>query len=45
MPWAAVGDRADRLVELVAPLVTAIMAGDGFLPDNPMGLRPLVTVS
>jgi len=45
VPWAAVGDRADRLVELVAPLVTAIMAGGGFLPDNPMGLRPLVTVS
>jgi hypothetical protein len=45
VPWAAVGDRADRLVELVAPLVTAIMAGDGFLPVNPMGLRPLVPVS
>jgi hypothetical protein len=45
VPWAAVGDRADRLVELVAALVTAIMAGDGFLPDNPMGLRPLVPVS
>lgn len=43
VPWAAVGDdRADRLVELVAPLVTAIMAGDGFLAVNPMGLRPLV---
>ena len=42
VPWAAVGDRAGRLVELVAPLVTAIMAGDGFLPVNPMGLRPLV---
>jgi hypothetical protein len=45
VPWAAVGDRAERLVELVAPLVTAIMAGDGFLPVNPMGLRPLVPVS
>jgi hypothetical protein len=45
VPWAAVGDRAERLVELVAPLVTAIMAGNGFLPVNPMGLRPLVPVS
>lgn len=42
-PWAAVGgNRAERLVELAAPLVTAILAGDGFLPTNPMGLRPLV---
>ena len=42
-PWAAVGStRADRLTELVAPLVTAIVAGDGFLAVNPMGLRPLV---
>ena len=42
-PWAAVGDeRANRLVELVAPLVAAIVAGEGFLPVNPMGLRPLV---
>ena len=43
-PWAAVGDeRANRLVELVAPLVAAIVAGEGFLPVNPMGLRPLVS--
>jgi hypothetical protein len=35
-------DRADRLVELAEPLVTAIVAGGGFLPANPMGLRPLV---
>ena len=43
VPWAAVGDdRAARLVELVAPLVAAIVAGEGFLPVNPMGLRPLV---
>jgi hypothetical protein len=42
-PWAEVGEeRADRLVELVAPLVAAIVAGEGFLPVNPMGLRPLV---
>lgn len=42
-PWAAIGDdRAERLVELVAPLVAGIVAGDGFLPANPMGLRPLV---
>jgi hypothetical protein len=45
VPWASVGDeRAERLVELVSPLVTAIVAGEGFMPDNPMGLRPLVQV-
>ncbi len=44
VPWEAVGAaRADRLVELVAPLVSAVMAGEGFLPVNPMGLRPLVS--
>jgi hypothetical protein len=44
VPWAAVGDvRAERLVELAAPLVAAIVAGDAFMADNPMGLRPLVT--
>jgi hypothetical protein len=43
VPWSSVGsDRADRLVELAEPLVTAIVAGGGFLPANPMGLRPLV---
>jgi hypothetical protein len=42
-PWRAVGaERADRLVALMAPLVAAILDGDGFLPVNPMGLRPLV---
>lgn len=42
VPWAAVGPTAaDRLVELVAPVVGGIMAGDGFLAANPMGLRPL----
>lgn len=42
-PWVATGPaRADRLVELVAPWVTAIIAGGGFLSGNPMGLRPLV---
>lgn len=42
VPWAAVGDaRAERLVGLVAPLVAAIAEGDGFMPDNPMGLRLL----
>jgi hypothetical protein len=42
-PWAAAGAaRAERLVELVAPFVAAVLAGDGFLPVNPMGLRPLV---
>lgn len=44
-PWAAVGaERAERLVELVTPLVSAIVSGDGtFFAPNPMGLRPLVT--
>ena len=28
--------------DLATPLVSAILAGDGFLPVNPMGLRPLV---
>ncbi len=42
-PWAAVGTgRAQRLVELVGPLVRAIVAGGGFMPGNPMGLQPLV---
>lgn len=42
-PWSAVGAaRAERLVELVAPFVAAVLAGEGFLPVNPMGLRPLV---
>ncbi len=39
--WTALGDRADRLVELTAPLVRAITRSDSFLRDNPMGLRPL----
>jgi helix-turn-helix protein len=43
--WATLGDRrATRLAELVTPLVRAIVAGDSFLRDNPMGLRPLVAV-
>jgi helix-turn-helix protein len=43
VPWAVIGAaRAERLVELVGPLVRAIVAGGGFLPGNPMGLRPLV---
>jgi hypothetical protein len=42
VPWSAVGDGpAERLVELASPLVAAIVAGEGFMPDNPMGLRPL----
>jgi hypothetical protein len=42
-PWDAVGESsARRLVELVAPLVRAILAADAFLAGNPMGLRPLV---
>jgi hypothetical protein len=41
-PLAALGDaRAARLTELTEPLVQAIVAGDGFMRDNPMGLRPL----
>ncbi|MCX6463114.1 MAG: hypothetical protein NTW05_05925 [Pseudonocardiales bacterium] len=40
--WQAVGDaRAERLVELAAPLVAAIVSGGAFLDRNPMGLRPL----
>ena len=45
-PWAGVGsERAERLVALVTPLVAAIVAGGGFLPVNPMGLRPLPSPS
>jgi hypothetical protein len=41
--WAALGDaRTDRLAALVAPLVRTIVGSDAFLPDNPMGLRPVV---
>jgi hypothetical protein len=41
-PVTALGDvRAARLAELVTPLVRAILAGDGFMRDNPMGLQPL----
>jgi hypothetical protein len=40
--WDALGERrCDRLLELVAPLVARIVGGGGFLPGNPMGLRPL----
>lgn len=43
VPWAVLGDeRAEQLTALVAPLVSAILAGDGLLLNNPMGLRPLV---
>jgi hypothetical protein len=42
-PWVAVGKAAaDRLVELAGPLVSVILAGDGFRTANGMGLRPLV---
>jgi hypothetical protein len=41
-PPAALGDvRAARLAELMRPLVQTIVAGDAFMRDNPMGLRPL----
>ncbi|MFD1520182.1 hypothetical protein ACFSJD_21995 [Pseudonocardia yunnanensis] len=42
-PVAAIGDAAERLVELAAPLVTAIIDAEGFLRANPMALRPLVS--
>jgi hypothetical protein len=43
---AALGDvRAARLAELVEPLVGAIVTGDSFMRDNPMGLRPLPHVA
>jgi hypothetical protein len=43
---AALGDiGAARLTELMEPLVGAIVAGDGFMRDNPMGLRPLPEVT
>jgi hypothetical protein len=43
-PLAALGDvRAARLAELATPLVQAIVAGDAFMRDNPMGLQPLPT--
>ena len=43
-PVAALGDvRAARLAELVPPLVRGIVSADGFMRDNPMGLRPLPT--
>ena len=41
-PWEHLGEqRSERLVELVQPLVRAIVDGGAFLPGNPMGLRPL----
>ena len=41
-PWAAIDDaRVERLIALAEPLVAAIIAGGGFLAENPMGLRPL----
>jgi hypothetical protein len=43
-PWSGVGEaRVERLVELVAPVVAAIVDGGGFLGANPMALRPLAT--
>ncbi|MFC5996616.1 hypothetical protein ACFQE5_20625 [Pseudonocardia hispaniensis] len=42
-PWAAVSaEQAERLIGLVGPWVSAILAGDGFPVSNPIGLRPLV---
>lgn len=42
-PWAVLGDDAARLVALTEPLVRAVVAAGGLPPDNPMGLRPLVS--
>ncbi|MEJ3657091.1 hypothetical protein WEH80_29425 [Actinomycetes bacterium KLBMP 9759] len=43
-PWNAVGAaRAGRLVELVTPFVTTIVAAGGFPAVNPMALQPLTT--
>jgi hypothetical protein len=41
-PWRALGPRADRLVELAAPLVGRVLAAGDFMAGNPMGMRPLV---
>ncbi|MFC5947617.1 hypothetical protein ACFQH9_04940 [Pseudonocardia lutea] len=41
--WRALGDaRAERLVALAGPLVERVLAAGDFLPQNPMGMRPLV---
>jgi len=41
-PVAALGEAGTaRLVELLGPLVRAVVAADGFMRDNPMGLQPL----
>ncbi|HXV93380.1 MAG TPA: hypothetical protein VD813_08795, partial [Pseudonocardia sp.] len=45
-PWTALGeDRADHLVEMVRPLVAAVVEGGGFLAGNPMGLVPLAAAA
>ncbi|HZG90165.1 MAG TPA: hypothetical protein VEZ42_08125 [Pseudonocardia sp.] len=42
VPWTALpDDRIERLVELTAPMVTAVVDGGAFLDRNPMGLRLL----
>ncbi|GAA4674550.1 hypothetical protein GCM10023215_02720 [Pseudonocardia yuanmonensis] len=42
--WRALGDaRAERLVALAGPLVERVLAAGDFLPQNPMGMRPLVS--
>ncbi|MCF7550341.1 hypothetical protein [Pseudonocardia sp. WMMC193] len=41
--WQALGDaRSARLQALAGPLVARILAAGDFMPDNPMGMRPLV---
>ncbi len=42
VPWSGLpDDRVERLVELTAPMVAAVIAGGAFVDRNPMGLRPL----
>jgi hypothetical protein len=38
-PWAVLGrERTDRLAQLLAPVVDAVVAGHAFPPGNPIGL-------
>lgn len=41
-PWILLGrERTERLADLVAPFVQAVVEGGSFMSGNPMGLRPL----
>lgn len=45
-PWDALGEqRSERLVELVAPIVSAIVAAGEVPVVNPVGIRPLVATA